>query len=71
MSVESLEQERDDLKRQLRAYQEMLFQVLDEVGQPVLVEKQKMSRDSATDRGLSVTEDGDYFVFQIEEIVSG
>lgn len=63
----SLEQERDDLRRENRAVQEMLAQVLYAVGEPVLVNKETMGN---LPDGTAIKIDDDIvngqFVFSLE-----
>lgn len=42
MSVEALEEERDALRGELRAVQEMLYQVLQAIGEPVVVTEEQL-----------------------------
>lgn len=60
----TLEEERDELRKELRAVQEMLAQVLYAVGEPVTVNKENMGN---LPDGTQITIDddikGDRFVF--------
>lgn len=63
----TLEEERDELRKELRAVQEMLAQVLYAVGEPVTVDKENMGN---LPDGTQITIDddikGNRFVFGLQ-----
>lgn len=62
----SLEEERDNLRREKRALEEMLAQVLTSVGAPVLVNKAGMG-NLPDGTQIRIDDDGDNFVFYLED----
>lgn len=68
--MESLERERDDLRRELRGVQEMLFLVLDTVGEPVQVPAEVVSNGIEGDKMIDITLDTDnlFWTFRIVEV---
>lgn len=67
MSVESLEAERDTLKRELRGVQEMLAFVLYEVGEPVVITKEDLSSGLPNGAEIRIDEnlEDETFVFSL------
>lgn len=65
--VETLESERDALRRENRAVQEMLAQVLNAIGEPVFVDKSNMGNlEDGTAIRIDDDMQGDRFVFYLE-----
>ena len=62
----SLEQERDDLRRENRAVQEMLAQVLNALDEKVYVAKATMG-NLPDGTQIRIDDDGDNFVFYVEK----
>lgn len=58
-------EELESVQQELRATQEMLFLVLDAVGEPVEVNKRKMTEVTIVDRQIQINENDDAFVFSI------
>lgn len=58
-------EELESVQQELRATQEMLFLVLDAVGEPVEVNKKKMTEVTIVDRQIQINENDDAFVFSI------
>lgn len=64
----TLEEERDDLRKELRAVQEMLAQVLHAVGQPISVNKEDMGNlPDGTQIMIDDDLQGERFVFSLKE----
>lgn len=67
---EAAEKKIADLEQELRVAQELLFLVLDEVGEPVVIDSDEAKRKSMTDRMIDLQlEDGNWVV-QVVEIPS-
>lgn len=63
----NIEEERDGLRKETRAVQEMLAQVLHKVGEPVLVDKSDMGNlPEGTQIRIDDDMQGDRFVFYLE-----
>jgi hypothetical protein len=67
LSDEGLRAENERLKREARGYQEMLAQVLQSVGEPVVVNKEQMQRGMPNGTQISVDDDiqREQFVFSL------
>lgn len=61
----NLEEERDALRRELVGLQEMLFAVLNEVGEPVSIKKATLSGPRSGDVQIRIDEEDDAFVFSV------
>ena len=70
MSIESLEYERDALRREIRGLQEMLYQVLNEIGEPVVVSRETMEKGVDHTKRIAIDNDTDNeaFVFFLEDV---
>lgn len=66
----SLEEERDALRRELIGVQEMLAFVLQEVGEPVVVSKEALSRGLPENLQIAVDDSAELeaFVFSLAEV---
>ena len=62
----SLEEERDELRRELRGVQEMLAQVLNAVNERVFVDKGTMG-NLPDGTQIRIDDEGDSFVFYLEK----
>lgn len=62
----------ESLQRELRGVQEMLFLVLDTVGEPVQVPVEKVKTVGQSDKGIDITLDTDnqYWTFRVVTIPS-
>lgn len=56
----------EDLQRQLTGVQEMLGQVLYEVGKPVVISKDRLRTKLPEGSYVDITDTGDAFVFSIK-----
>jgi hypothetical protein len=70
MSIEALEEERDRLRRELIATQEMLYQVLYTVGEPVVVGEEQIK--AGVEAGVQIaidhnTEEGAFVFYLAKE----
>ena len=63
--------EAEELKKEKRAVEEMLYQVLDAIGEPVPVSKEAMKQIRTADKQINIMDDGDFFVFSISEVPDG
>lgn len=61
----NLEEERDALRRELLGLQEMLFAVLNEVGEPVVIPKAFLRETRTGDVQIRIDEEDDAFVFSV------
>lgn len=61
----NLEEERDALRRELVGMQEMLFAVLNEVAEPVVIPKSTLSAKRSGDVQIRIDEEDDAFVFSV------
>lgn len=61
----NLEEERDALRRELVGIQEMLFAVLNEVGEPVVIPKSTLREKRSGDVQIRIDEEDDSFVFSV------
>lgn len=61
------------LEREKRGLEEMLFLVLESIGEPVIVTKEQMVRGAGPDRMIRIDDDiaRDCFVFSVEEVPDG
>lgn len=66
----NLEEERDSLRRELRGVQEMLYQVLYSVGEPVVVSCETLRNGMTENKRIDVFQDidNDVFIFSLKEI---
>ena len=68
VDVERLETERDSLRRELIGVQEMLAFVLQEVGEPVVVKKEVLSKGLPENVQIAVDDEPDAFVFSLDVV---
>lgn len=61
----NLEEERDALRRELLGLQEMLFAVLNEVGEPVVIPKAILRESRTGDVQIRIDEEDNAFVFSV------
>lgn len=63
----NLEEERDQLKRELLGVQEMLAFVLQEVGEPIVVTKETLAKGLPSDVQIAVDDDvqSEAFIFSL------
>jgi hypothetical protein len=69
MSIELLEEERDQLRRELIATQEMLYQVLLSVGEPVVITEEQLTAGvrPGVQIGIDHNVEENAFVFYLAE----
>jgi hypothetical protein len=62
-----------ELEREKRGLEEMLFFVLESVGEPVYVTKEQMTRGAGPDKMISIEDDvvGYRFIFSVSEVPNG
>lgn len=72
MNKKQLEEKVVELERAKRGVEEMLYLVLEEVGEPVQVEAAKMQEKVTADRAIDITLDSDglYWTFRTLEIAN-
>lgn len=61
----NLEEERDALRRELVGMQEMLFAVLNEVAEPVVIPKSTLREERSGDVQIRIDEEDNAFVFSV------
>jgi len=62
----ALEQENEELRKQLWGTQQMLGYILKEIGEPVLVKKTDLDTQLPEGSQVKLEESGDYFAFSVE-----
>lgn len=66
----NIEEERDALRREVRGLQEMIYQILNEVGEPVVVPAETLKAGVVGNKQISVVQDtdADCFIFSLTEV---
>lgn len=68
LEVKEVYRRLDGVQRENRGTQEMLALVLAEVGEPVILSKAEMKKGIAPGSQIAIQDDGDHFIFSLEQV---